>query len=113
MTMSKNHAPFSNFNPLNKGLDIAEVDLIVFFEAIASPIRYTQRCGRTGRKRSGRVVMLVTEGQEEEKIRQSNSSADTISKVIHSHTTQCNTFTHTYYTTTHTLIHIKKCNTNT
>lgn len=41
-----------------EGLDIAEVDLIVLFEVVASPIRLVQRCGRTGRKRSGRVVML-------------------------------------------------------
>ena len=49
-----------------EGLDIGEVDLIVCFDASASPIRLVQRMGRTGRKRSGRIVILVTEGKEEQ-----------------------------------------------
>ena len=32
-----------------EGLDIDEVDLIVFFESVSSPIRMVQRMGRTGR----------------------------------------------------------------
>jgi ERCC4-related helicase len=46
-----------------EGLDIAEVDLIVNYDVTASPIRAVQRNGRTGRKRGGRVVMLVMEGK--------------------------------------------------
>ena len=46
------------------GLDIGEVDLIVNFDASASPIRLIQRMGRTGRKRVGRAVTLVTKGTE-------------------------------------------------
>ena len=48
-----------------EGLDIGEVDLIICFDSLASPIRLVQRMGRTGRKREGRVVMLVTQGYEE------------------------------------------------
>jgi ATP-dependent DNA helicase MPH1 len=44
-------------------LDIGLVDLVVNFESSASPIRMVQRMGRTGRKRPGRVVLLVTEGE--------------------------------------------------
>ena len=45
-----------------EGLDIGEVDLIVCFDNVASPVRLVQRLGRTGRKRKGRVIMLVSEG---------------------------------------------------
>ncbi|MDG6940056.1 MAG: DEAD/DEAH box helicase family protein [Nitrososphaerota archaeon] len=44
-----------------EGLDIPEVDLVVFYEPIPSEIRYIQRRGRTGRKAAGRVVILVAE----------------------------------------------------
>ena len=42
-----------------EGLDIAEVDLIILFEAVASPVRLVQRCGRTGRQRSGNPFLLL------------------------------------------------------
>jgi Fanconi anemia group M protein len=48
-----------------EGLDIGEVDLIVNYDVISSPIRTIQRAGRTGRKRDGRVVSLIAEGPEE------------------------------------------------
>merc|ERR1712085_227496 len=48
-----------------EGLDIGEVDLIVNFDVMKSPIRSIQRSGRTGRMRDGRVVCLIAEGQEE------------------------------------------------
>lgn len=47
-----------------EGLDIGDVDLIICFDANKSPTRSVQRMGRTGRKRDGRVVMLLTEGKE-------------------------------------------------
>ncbi len=47
-------------------MDIGDVDLIVCFDAHKSPIRLVQRMGRTGRKREGRIVMLVTKGKEEQ-----------------------------------------------
>ena len=37
-----------------EGLDIGEVDLIICYDASASPIRMLQRMGRTGRKRTGK-----------------------------------------------------------
>jgi len=48
-----------------EGLDIGEVDLIICYDAKNSPIRQVQRMGRTGRKRKGRIIVLVTEGKEE------------------------------------------------
>ena len=49
-----------------EGLDIGDVDLIICFDASKCPIRLVQRMGRTGRKRDGRIVMLVTEGKEDQ-----------------------------------------------
>ncbi len=48
-----------------EGLDIGDVDLIINYDVISSPIRTIQRAGRTGRKRDGRVVSLISEGTEE------------------------------------------------
>ena len=42
-----------------EGLDIPEVNLVVFYEPIPSEIRYIQRRGRTGRRTPGRVVIVV------------------------------------------------------
>ena len=50
-----------------EGLDIGQVDLIVCYDASASPIRMLQRMGRTGRKRAGNIVLLLMKGKEEEK----------------------------------------------
>jgi ERCC4-related helicase len=43
-----------------EGLDIPEVDLVIFYEPISSEIRYIQRRGRAGRKSSGSVIILAT-----------------------------------------------------
>lgn len=43
-----------------EGLDIPEVDLVVFYEPIPSDIRHIQRRGRTGRKNLGSVLILAT-----------------------------------------------------
>ncbi|MFQ6125527.1 MAG: DEAD/DEAH box helicase [Candidatus Heimdallarchaeota archaeon] len=50
-----------------EGIDITTCDLVIFFDAV-SPIRTIQRRGRTGRKFPGRVVVLVTQGTQEEGI---------------------------------------------
>src|SRR4029078_8902285 len=42
-----------------EGLDIPEVDLVIFYEPIPSEIRYIQRRGRTGRKSAGTVMILA------------------------------------------------------
>ncbi|MBS7658008.1 MAG: helicase-related protein [Candidatus Bathyarchaeia archaeon] len=44
-----------------EGLDIPNVDLVIFYEPIPSEIRYIQRKGRTGRKTAGKVVILATQ----------------------------------------------------
>ena len=43
-----------------EGLDVPDVDLVVFFEAVPSEIRAIQRRGRTGRSSEGRVIVLLT-----------------------------------------------------
>lgn len=48
-----------------EGLDIGEVDLIICFDAQKNPTRLVQRMGRTGRKRQGRIVVILSEGREE------------------------------------------------
>ncbi len=45
-----------------EGLDIPEVDVVIFYEPIPSAIRAIQRRGRTGRLRSGEVIILATKG---------------------------------------------------
>ncbi|KAL5615650.1 hypothetical protein BROUX41_005688 [Berkeleyomyces rouxiae] len=65
-----------------EGLDIGQVDLIVCYDASASPIRMLQRMGRTGRKRSGRVVLLLTRGKEEEKYEKAKDSYLNMQRII-------------------------------
>ena len=65
-----------------EGLDIGEVDLIVLYDMKTSPISYVQRIGRTGRKRDGRVVVLVTEGIEERDYRTCLFSVKKINKEL-------------------------------
>ncbi|KAK8027312.1 fanconi anemia group M [Apiospora marii] len=50
-----------------EGLDIGQVDLIICYDASSSPIKMLQRMGRTGRKRAGKVVLLLMRGKEEDK----------------------------------------------
>jgi len=49
-----------------EGLDIPQVDLVVFYEPVPSEIRTIQRRGRTGRSAAGRVIMLVTKDTRDE-----------------------------------------------
>ena len=48
-----------------EGLDIGDVDLIISYDCLASPIRMVQRLGRTGRAGVGKVIILVSKGDEE------------------------------------------------
>ncbi len=48
-----------------EGLDVPDVDLVVFFESVPSEIRAIQRRGRTGRSSLGRVVVLLTQDTRE------------------------------------------------
>jgi len=49
-----------------EGLDVSECDLVVFYDCVPSAIRSIQRRGRTGRKRAGKVVVLITKGTRDE-----------------------------------------------
>ena len=49
-----------------EGLDIDEVDLVVFYDVVPSAIRTIQRRGRTGRKRSGKVIVLMARNTRDE-----------------------------------------------
>ena len=42
-----------------EGLDIGQVNLIISYDCIASPIRMVQRFGRTGRAGVGKVIVLI------------------------------------------------------
>jgi len=56
-----------------EGLDIPATDMVVFYEPIPSEIRSIQREGRTGRRRAGRVVVLITKGTRDEAYSSSSS----------------------------------------
>lgn len=49
-----------------EGLDLPEVDLVVFYEPIPSAIRKIQRTGRTARLKPGKLIILVTKGTRDE-----------------------------------------------
>nr|MDO8080715.1 DEAD/DEAH box helicase [Candidatus Freyarchaeota archaeon] len=49
-----------------EGLDISECDLVIFYDTVPSAIRNIQRRGRTGRKRPGRVALIITKGTRDE-----------------------------------------------
>ena len=42
-----------------EGLDISEVNLVIFYDNVPSSIRYIQRRGRTGRKDTGKLIVLI------------------------------------------------------
>ena len=49
-----------------EGLDISEVNLVVFYDNVPSSIRFIQRKGRTGRKDRGRLVVLIAKNTIDE-----------------------------------------------
>ncbi len=49
-----------------EGLDVPEVDLVLFYEPVPKGIRSIQRKGRTGRQREGKVVVLIAEDTRDE-----------------------------------------------
>ncbi|KAF9973819.1 hypothetical protein BGZ73_002929 [Actinomortierella ambigua] len=65
-----------------EGLDIGDVDLIICYDSHSSPIRMLQRMGRTGRKRKGKICLLLSEGQEEQKYRRSVTQYKSVQKSI-------------------------------
>ncbi|KAJ7102172.1 hypothetical protein B0H15DRAFT_768181 [Mycena belliarum] len=65
-----------------EGLDIGEVDLIVCYDAQKTPIRMLQRFGRTGRKREGKVHVLLSEGREEFNMDKAKGTYKEVQKAI-------------------------------
>jgi ERCC4-related helicase len=59
-----------------EGLDIPATDLVVFYEPIPDVIRTIQRRGRTGRARTGRVLVLVAEGTRDEGLNRAASARE-------------------------------------
>jgi Fanconi anemia group M protein len=49
-----------------EGLDVPDVDLVLFYEPVPTAIRSIQRRGRTGRQSRGRVVVLMAEDTRDE-----------------------------------------------
>ncbi len=49
-----------------EGLDIPEVNIVLFYESIPSAIRKIQRSGRTARLIAGKLIMLITKGTRDE-----------------------------------------------
>jgi len=49
-----------------EGLDIPEVNAVIFYEPIPSAIRAIQRAGRTARLMKGKLIMLITKNTRDE-----------------------------------------------
>ncbi len=49
-----------------EGLDIPEVNAVVFYESVPSAIRKIQRSGRTARLMAGKLIMLITKKTRDE-----------------------------------------------
>ena len=49
-----------------EGLDVPQVDLVVFYSPVPSAIRAIQRRGRTGRQAAGKLAILVAKGTKDE-----------------------------------------------
>jgi Fanconi anemia group M protein len=49
-----------------EGLDIPEVNAVIFYEPIPSAIRSIQRAGRTARLEKGKLIILITKGTRDE-----------------------------------------------
>jgi len=49
-----------------EGLDIPEVNAVIFYEPISSAIRTIQRGGRTARLQKGKLIILITKNTKDE-----------------------------------------------
>jgi len=49
-----------------EGLDIPEVNTVIFYEPVPSAIRSIQRSGRTARLMKGKLIILITKGTRDE-----------------------------------------------
>ncbi|MBI5159674.1 DEAD/DEAH box helicase [Candidatus Micrarchaeota archaeon] len=65
-----------------EGLDIPQVDCVVFYEPIPSEIRSIQRRGRAGRAKAGEAIILITKGTRDESYFWSSRAKETKMKRI-------------------------------
>jgi len=73
-----------------EGLDIAEVNQVIFYDNVPSSIRFIQRRGRTGRKDTGKLVVLIAKNTIDEtyywigkrKITASRGMGEKMSKIL-------------------------------
>lgn len=49
-----------------EGLDVAECNLVIFYDNVPSAVRFVQRKGRTGRRKEGQMCVLITKGTRDE-----------------------------------------------
>jgi len=49
-----------------EGLDIPEVNVVIFYEPVPSAIRAIQRAGRTARLMKGKLIILITKNTRDE-----------------------------------------------
>lgn len=49
-----------------EGLDVADCNVVIFYDNVPSAVRFVQRKGRTGRRRAGRLYVLITKGTRDE-----------------------------------------------
>ena len=49
-----------------EGLDVAECNLVIFYDNVPSAVRFVQRKGRTGRKKEGHIYVLIAKGTKDE-----------------------------------------------
>ena len=73
-----------------EGLDISEVNHVIFYDNVPSSIRFIQRRGRTGRKKPGKLIVLIAKDTIDEtyywigrrKMIASKSMADKMTRVL-------------------------------
>ena len=73
-----------------EGLDIAEVNQVIFYDNVPSSIRFIQRRGRTGRKRYWKISCLIAKNTIDEtyywigrrKMTAAKSMGDKMTKVL-------------------------------
>lgn len=65
-----------------EGLDIGSVDLVISFDALQSPVRMIQRFGRAGRKRAGRVMVLVADEKERQTFTSGTKQGQSMHKLL-------------------------------
>ncbi|MBA4438098.1 MAG: DEAD/DEAH box helicase [Nitrosopumilus sp.] len=73
-----------------EGLDIAEVNQVIFYDNVPSSVRFIQRRGRTGRKDTGKLVVLIAKNTIDEtyywigkrKMSASKTMGDKMTKVL-------------------------------